>query len=352
MRTAGYFNAASHGVPDTALYERAIEYLRCEAEVGPERAVAKWAEPIAQVRRSVADMLGGHPSEVGFSSTTTAAWLAMLSHMDLAGKRVLVAPHDWGDYNRALMMRGDVTVEVLPELSQATPDLQGWRARMGDDVAALFVPMVTAVGGYRYPVEAIGALRRPDNMLYIVDGAQALGQMPCDVGQIGCDAFVATGRKWLRGPRQVSMAWVKEGCAFKASDLEPMDKNIALMLALGVAVDQYLDVGAEMVQARIMARSTQLRDWAALHGMAVAAGSTGSVSMAVETHRGAEVTKALFDAGISAKLLNVSHYEPKARTAHETVLRLSPHVYTTDQDIEALLSVLSRTLVPDHGPRQ
>lgn len=347
IRTAGYFNAASHGVPDVALYERAIEYLRCEAEVGPERAAAKWAEPIAQVRCSVAEMLGGSPTEVGFSSTTTTAWQSMLSHLDLSGKRVLVAPHDWGDYNRALMMRSDVTVEVLPELSQDTPDLQAWAARMDDDVAALFVPMVTAVGGYRYPVEAIGALQRPDNMLYIVDGAQALGQMPCDVAQIGCDAFVATGRKWLRGPRQASMAWVKEGCAFTASDLEPMDKNIALLLALGVAVDQYLDAGAEVVQAQIMARSTQLRDWAALQGIAVTAGSTGSVSMAVGTPKGADVTKALLSAGITAKVLDGSHFEPQARGEHKTLLRLSPHVYTTDQDVEEVLSVLSQVLMSD-----
>ncbi len=342
-QTSGYFNAASHGVPDPAVYERAVDYLRCEAEVGPERAVATWAKEITNVRRSVADMLGGRPDEVGFSSTTTTAWRAMLSRMDLTGKRVLVAPHDWGEYNRTLMMRGDVTVEVLPEISRDAPDLQTWAARFDDDVAALFVPMVTAVGGYRYPVEEIGALPRPQNMLFAVDGAQALGQMPVDVDRIGCDAFMATGRKWLRGPRQVSMAWVRDGCGFRAGDLEPADKNIALLLGLGVAVDHYLDTGAKEVQAHIMARSNKLRDWAALQGMTMAAGTTGSVSLAVDPQRWPEVAKALLASGTIAKLLDARHFEPQAQNLNEAVLRLSPHIYTTEQDMEGLLSLLSQT---------
>jgi len=345
MQTTGYFNAASHGVPEGTVYEMAVEYLRCEAEMGPDGAALHWAEPLRDVRRSAATLLGAEPDRIGFFATTTTAWLAMLSRMDLAGKRVLVAPHDWGDFYRALKLRGDVTVEVLPALSGETPDPGAWAARMGADVAALFVPMVTAVGGFRYPVEAIGALARPEQMKYIIDGAQALGQMPVDVGRIGCDVFVATGRKWLRGPRQASMVWVRDGCTFTASDLEPADKNNALLLGLGVAIDHFMDVGAEVVQAQIMARSDALRDWALAHGVAVEAGQTGSVSLKLGVEQGAEAMKALFEAGIAAKLLNVRHFEPMAfAEAQGCWLRLSPHVYTTDADIEVLLAVLTQVL--------
>lgn len=340
MRTKGYFNAASHGVPDRAVYSRMQEYLRDEAEIGPQRATEKWSEPISDVRRLAAKALEGEPGEIGFSSTTTTSWLSMLSQMDLAGKRVLVALHDWGDYNRALMLRGDVTVEVLPELSQNAPDLTTWAARFGSDVAALFVPMVTAVGGLRYPVEAIGALPRPKHMIYAVDGAQALGQMPIDVAQIGCDAFVSTGRKWLRGPRQASMAWIKSGCAIKASDLEPVDKNIAILLGLGVAIERFLDAGPEKVQAGILARSNILRDWAHANELPLAMGATGSVSFAVDTGRVPDLTKALTQAGIAAKILKVAQFEPQFTAQYATVLRISPHIYTTDQDMDALLRLL------------
>ncbi len=269
----------------------------------------------------------------------------MLSRLDLAGKRVLVAPHDWGEFHRTIKARGDVTVEVLPPLHGANPDLAGWAARFGDDVAALFVPMVTAVGGVRYPVEAIGALPRPKAMKFVVDGAQALGQMPVDVNRIGCDVFVSTGRKWLRGPRQASMVWVDGRCGFTAGDLEPADKNNALLLGLGVAIEHYLEVGPLKVQAQILARSDQIRDWARARSIPVEAGQTGSVSLVLTEDMSVKVKEILSGGDIIAKVLDTRRFEPMAYAGgFGQSMRLSPHVYTSDQDMADLFKALERVL--------
>lgn len=329
------------------MYDRAVEYLRCEAGMGPDGAARHWADQLRNVRQSAATLLGGEPDGIGFSATTTTAWRAMLARMDLAGKRVLVAPHDWGYFYRTLKLLGDVTVEVLPALSGENPDLGAWAARMGEDVAALFVPMVTAVGGVRYPVEAIGALPRPEQTKYIVDGAQALGQMPVDVGRIGCDVFVATGRKWLRGPRQVSMLWVGAGCAFTASDLEPADKNNALLLGLGVAIDHLLDISVEAVEQQIKTRADVLRSWATAQSVPLVAGHSGSVTLKLAAKDGQAAMQALSGQGIVAKLLDEQYFEPLAPVdVQGCALRLSPHVYTSDQDVEGLLQVLTQVLRP------
>ncbi len=317
----------------------------CEAKLGPDNTAAEYAEAIINVRRLAAGLLGGAINAIGFSSTTTTAWRSMLSRLDLAGKRVLVAPHDWGEFHRTIKARGDVTVEVLPPLHGSNPDLAQWVARFDDDVAALFVPMVTAVGGVRYPVEAIGALPRPKAMKFVVDGAQALGQLPVDVNNIGCDVFVSTGRKWLRGPRQASMVWVGGSCDFAAGDLEPADKNNALLLGLGVAIDSFMHTGAEQVQAQIMGRSNQIRDWALARSVPVEAGQTGSVSLIVTLDAAAKVKAALAEGGIIAKLLDTRYFEPNITdggTGH--ALRLSPHLYTSDQDMADLFKVLEQAL--------
>lgn len=345
MRSSGYFNAASHGIPEVAVYEKMAEYLKCEAEIGPENAAPKYAAAIINVRRLAAVLLGGAVSQVGFSSTTTTAWRSMLSRLDLAGKRVLVASHDWGEFHRTIKARGDVIVEVLPPLHGSNPDLAGWAARFDDDVAALFVPMVTAVGGVRYPVEAIGALPKPKAMKYVVDGAQALGQMPVDVGRIGCDVFVSTGRKWLRGPRQASMVWVGNSCDFTAGDLEPADKNNALLLGLGVAIDSFMHTGAAQVQAQIMARSNQIRDWALARAVPVEAGQTGSVSLILTLDGVAKIKGALADGGIIAKPLDTRYFEPNVTDGGTGyALRLSPHVYTSGQDMADLFKALEQGL--------
>lgn len=351
--TAGYFNAASHGVPLAAAYERAIEYLRDEAEFGPHVAEQRWAERLYAVRVSAARLVGGRVDEIGFHATTSTAWLALLARMDLAGKRVLVAPHDWADYYGTLKARGDVTIEVLPELSPKTPDFSAWEARMeartGGDVAAIFVPMVTAIGGVRYPVEAIGKLARAAGIKIVVDGAQALGQVPVDVRAIGCDAFVATGRKWLRGPRQVSLVWVDnqwvlDAGGFGDATIEPADKNLALLIGLGVAIDHLLDVGIETVQAAIMRHSNRIRDWAKARNVAVIDGETGSVSLALEARVARDVSAQLARAGIIAKVLDGRRFEPLDTSLAQGIvgLRISPHTYTNDGDIEMLFNVLDR----------
>ena len=311
--------------------------------MGPDKAAEAWQDAIVSVRKSAALLVGGSENQIGFFGTTTNAWLAMLARMDLAGKRVLVAPHEWGEYYHALGLRGDVTIEVLPELDLENPDLSDWAARMGEDVAALFVPMVTSVCGAEYPVAMIGAMPRPEGCKYIVDAAQALGQIRVDVQQIGCDALFSTTRKWLRGPRQSSLIWLGDKWPLSGRDLEAADQNLALRLGLGVAIDHVLDVGIEAVQADILLRSDEIRHWARARGLPVVDGHTGSVSIKVADAAVSGLSETLRAYDIYAKIPKAVFFEPVSGVGPTecNVLRMSPHVYTTDEHMETLFQALS-----------
>jgi len=78
-------------------------------------------------------------------------------------------------------------IEVMPTDGAGCLDLAATGARIDGDLAAICAPMVCSLTGERYPVEALGALPRPESTFYVVDVSQALGQMPVDMQRIGAD---------------------------------------------------------------------------------------------------------------------------------------------------------------------
>ena len=74
-------------------------------------------------------------------------------------------------------------------------------------------------------VAAIGALLVGSDALYAVDLSQTVGQLPIDVGAIGCDVAFAPGRKFLRAPRGNAVLYVRAALA---------DQLVPLSLPFGV----------------------------------------------------------------------------------------------------------------------
>ncbi|HLK87810.1 MAG TPA: aminotransferase class V-fold PLP-dependent enzyme [Candidatus Binataceae bacterium] len=69
---------------------------------------------------------------------------------------------------------------------------------------------VSCKDGRVLPVEEAGALLAAREIPYIVDGAQALGQVAVDLARIGAWAYAFTGHKWLCGPMGMGGLWTGE----------------------------------------------------------------------------------------------------------------------------------------------
>jgi len=348
-----YFNSASHGLPAAETYRAMAAYLELQAQKGPDAAAGHFASDLARAETNCARILKTDTDRLGFSSTTTSAWHALIPWLDLSGRRVLVTQNEWGDYYRALAARPDITLEVLPPLDLQNPDLSTWADAIDDDVGAIMLPMVTSLSGQRYPVEEISALPRPDHTRLIVDAAQAIGQMPVDLSRINCDALVATCRKWLRGPRQTSLFWISEswqvqGAPMRPSQLQSHDHNLALQIGLTAATDAYLQADPAMIHETLISRADRLRSIASDAGFAIFGGQQSQsaiVSVEVSKSALAKVNAAISDAGYETKAPDVAYFEPLNPSGKDTaIVRITPHVYSEDATMTRVIALARAAL--------
>ncbi|MEO0914148.1 MAG: aminotransferase class V-fold PLP-dependent enzyme, partial [Pseudomonadota bacterium] len=193
----------------------------------------------------------------------------------------------------------------------------------------------------------IARLPRPDRMVIVLDAAQALGQIPVDVAALGCDALVATCRKWLSGPRNNALFWLGEklGGAEAVAELTPTDANVALRLGLGTALAEARDIPARR------ARIARLREGAASAlgdhpALQLQPGETGALAITLAEDAAKRAEQALAQAGIIAKFPNPARDEPAAPqpSPGTRMLRITPNVYNTEADIAALADTLVAAL--------
>ncbi len=345
-----YLNACSHGLPSANTVARIRAHLDLELRLGPLAAEQEIADELSGVKSRAEHLISASPGTLGLAATTFSSWFAIVARLPIVGRRLLVAPHEWGENIAALRTLADNaggTVEVLPELDLAAPDVAQWSECIDEDVAAIFIPYISSVAGHRYPVEAIGALPRSESTLVIVDGAQALGQTPIDVSQLGCDVLVATCRKWLRGPRGTALLWIadphKHGFSIEA--IEPFDVNAALRLGLGAAIKEAAVRSVEKTERSIQQLSRHAHVRALQDGfmpLSEAPPASGACSIYFPSHRRERLQNSLAEAGIHIKWPNAEQDEPaskEGKVGHE-IMRISPHVYNSADDIDVLFDLL------------
>jgi selenocysteine lyase/cysteine desulfurase len=302
---------------------------------------------------------------------------AFLSVPLRAGDRVLVSQAEYASNVLSIMSvtrRAGATVEAVPDDGTGVLDVEALRAMLDERVRIVAVTHAPSHNGLLNLAEDVGRVLRESgsDAWYLLDACQSVGQVPLDVAAIGADFLSATGRKFLRGPRGTGFLWTSD----RARELEPAlldlhaarwtgattyeladgatryenwEKSYAALLGLGAAADYALDLGIDVTQRRITWLADQVRARVAeLPGVVVndrGTTRTGIVTFSVAGRDAAEVVAAIKAAGV-----NVS-YSPREYAvpdfdAHGITgqVRVSPHVFSTEDDIDALVDGLRAAL--------
>lgn len=377
--TVTHLNSAGAALPTAATLATVVGHLELEATTGGYEAAAAAADRVAQVRASAAALLGARPDEVALTGSDTEGWTKALWGLALggglpAGRRILVDRQSYDSHYMGLLQVVAVTgatIDVVPAVADGTIDLDA----LADQLAVGDVALVSAthVGTHRglvNPVEAVGQRCRDAGVLFFVDACQSIGQLPVDVGRIGCAVATATGRKWLRGPRGTGLLYVSsdlvdslrppgvDGTSARWEDADtyrlspgvarfmPFEAPVALHLGLGTAIDHARALGIDAIADRVGAVAEHLRsELSTVDGVDVHDG--GARRSGIVTFTAAGVTPGEVKAAAAAAGVNVSVTEAGAARfdmgGHrpESVVRASPHYVNTEEECARLVEVVA-----------
>ena len=271
-------NAGSSLMPDPVL-RATVGHLELEARIGGYEAAARKVESLERVYGAAGRMIGCDQDEIAIVENATRAWdMAFYSIPFGPGDRILTAQAEYAsNYIACLQVARKTGAVVVPVPSDdhGRASVSSLRDMMDERVKPIAITHVPTNGGLLNPAKEVGKVAREAGCLYLLDACQSAGQMPLDVGEIGCEMLSATGRKYLRGPRGTSFLYVRRGVLERleppfldlhaaewtardrfeirpdARRFENWETNFAGKVGLGVAIDYALDIGLEAIRERV-----------------------------------------------------------------------------------------------------
>ncbi|MBF8293686.1 MAG: Aminotran 5 protein, partial [Bacteroidetes bacterium] len=211
-----FMNNASIGMPPEVV-TRAVAHGYEAMSRDPVLAKLELSHRIQnRVLPNLARILGAHATEIALTRNASEALHLAATGLRLEpGDEVLLTTQEHPSGRRPWRYRaarhGIIATEVsIPSpFEQEDVVVERIAGHMTHRTRAIAFCHVTR-GGHLYPVQRLASLARERSIITIVDGAQAIGMMPVNLHELGCDAYAASLHKWMLGPIGTGMLYVKE----------------------------------------------------------------------------------------------------------------------------------------------
>ena len=210
LRAQAYLNAAASSPLATPVVEAAVAQLR-DAEAHGDAHFLRWLAFKEELRGRLARFLGAAPRQLAFTPSTSMSFCAVAELLWRRGVReVLTFEGEFPSTTVPLLRRGLALRVVKPRADGSYP-LDDVERALAPGVGAVAVSVVQYASGFLTDAEGLSALCRARGLPLALNGAQAVGQVPVDVGAVGADFLCATSHKWLMGGHGTGLLYVKAG---------------------------------------------------------------------------------------------------------------------------------------------
>ena len=323
------------------------------------------------VRQSFADLIGAKPSEIALVNSTTAAENLIVSGLGLhqPGKGNIVTD--------ALHFEG--SLYLYQELAKRGVDVRivkprGWQIDRVDleraidkNTKLVAVSKISFINGFEHDLKAVCDLAHAHGAYVYADAVQAVGCMPVNVRESGVDFLGSASYKWLQGDFGLGFLYVREAVlpklersqwsfrqtasydyhAFPGDPAGPFPASYeqletaagyfevgtyanSVLAALSYSLPWIQKIGVAQIQSHALELNAKLR---------TEMPRLGYECITPEDARGTIVAFAVKDGAATAAKLKAKKVDVSLSPGR---MRVSPSIYNTMSDVDALLDALSQ----------
>lgn len=349
-----------------AMPEAVRSSLSAFADTWAERGVRAWEEGwwtlAADLGNFVAPLIGAGSDEVVFQPCVTQAHALVFSAFSFDKGRRLVVTDAMHFPSILYLLAGlDADVETVASEDGLTIDAGRLIDAIDERTAFVNISHVLFKSAFIQDVDAIAAKARSVGAITIVDGYQAVGTIPVDVRKSGIDIYIGGCLKWLCGGPGAAFLWVRPELreqltprltgwmshahpfAFETTHHRRPDAwrylvgtpAIAAFHAARPGLEIINDVGIPSIREKSLRQTALLMDLARARGFTARAPDNPEHrggTVAIDVPNGLEVSRALKAREI------LCDYRPGVG------IRLSPHFYTRDDELEHAVIAIAEIL--------
>ena len=353
-----YLNSCSQGALAIPVRDALNEYLDGMYEKGSLWDV--WVKKQEELRQLVAQAFKTKSTNVAITSNASAGINSVLSSFDFSGpkKRIVTTDLEFptmGQILHAQERRGAEVVHV-PAEQDGTLSLEKLEAALDKRVALLAVTHVCYRTGAMSDIKAISQIGHKYCIPVMFDAYQSAGSIPIDFDEVGADFLVGGFLKYMLGLPGIGFLLAKEDPSrvptqtgwFAARDVFAMEIDrydpaidarrfeggtppIPSVFAAAAGLRLLLDVGLEKSWNQTDYVHQMLRQELVRLGASLVTPEDSS------SHAGMIAFKSVDE----SKLVSSLDQDRIVVSSRDGNLRISPHFYNTEVDVELLMKSLS-----------
>ena len=358
-----YLDTAYDGPYPLPVLEAGQEFLDRRAR-GIGGRVQDWLHVLGQAKDDLAGMIGANPGEVAITTNTTQGTNIVATSLGFEpGDNVV-----WDDLSypsnavvwRSLERSKGVENRFLKNRGGVV-SLADYERVVDDKTKIISVSHASHRNGYVYDVNGLADLAHAHGAYLHVDGIQAVGAIGVDVKSSGIDFYTSGVYKWLLGPMGLAFFYVREELL---PQLEPVFRGFLQVKKYGddahllpvefyetarkfetatvhfqgafelkAALDYLNGVGMDRIEEQVLRLSSRV--WQGMKDL-------GLELFTPPGPRSGIVTCVVDDGPAVGRLLKEKGIVASINVGKE--LRISPHFFNTEEEIDQLLSVLEMRL--------